>query len=39
MSTLTANPRQTALDTIRVFVADDHVLVREGLCLIIESAG
>ena len=37
MPTLTAEPVALATQTIRVFVADDHVLVREGLRLIIES--
>ena len=39
MSTSVAEPTAAPVAgaTIRVFVADDHVLVREGLCLIIES--
>lgn len=37
MPALVAESRPVAGATIRVFVADDHVLVREGLCLIIES--
>ena len=37
MQTLTSTAVETKTDIIRVFIADDHALVREGLRLIIEN--